>query len=109
MNTPQPWLGWWKLKALLATQIDHLLAAAGFWQMGYFPQLFVVGLLLGAGGVLCLGPLIVTAFRTMRSGDRPGVPSLVLVVLSVPCAVMLMPLLGRLLQHVLERNPGPII
>lgn len=109
MAPSQSWLGWWKLKAAIAGQVDRLLASAGFWQMSYWAQLGIVFAVIAVALVILLGPFVLSFFRTVRTGDRPSVMNLVLILLSVPCAVVLLPILGRLLQHVLEKNPGPII
>lgn len=109
MNPNQYWLGWWKVKAAVAGQMDSILAATGFWQLGFWSQIFAVVAVILVSSAICLGPVLFAAARMFRSGDRPGAAGLAAILLSVPCGLVLLPLLGRLMQHVLERHPGPII
>lgn len=109
MNPSQYWLGWYKVKVAVGGQLDKILAATSFWQLGFWAQIFAVVAVILVSSAICLGPFLFTAARLLRNGDRPGPVGIVAVLVSVPCGLVLLPLLGRLMQHVLERHPGPIL
>lgn len=103
------WVSWWKLKALVAMKLEAWIVANGIRAMGFWSQLgIVVGVLLVVGTVVA-GPTLLATFRKLRTGENPRPGLLVLILVTVPFAVLLMPILGRWLQHVLEHNPGPIV
>ena len=105
----QNWLLWYNVKAAVAGQMDRILAATGFWQLNFWAQVFAVVAVTLVSVAICLGPFILTVARMIKNGDRPGPIGLLAILVSIPCGLVLLPLLGRLMQHVLERHPGPII
>ena len=100
---------WNRGVVLMGGFLDRVLTASGFWGLSWWAQIFaVVGVVL-AGGAVFLGPLLVAAIRFLRSGDRPGLVGIALIVAGMIAAALAMPLLIRLMEHVLDHHPGPVI
>ena len=100
---------WGKLQGFIFQKLMATLQASGFWSLGWWAQIFAAVAVLFVGGVVCLGPLIFAAFRMFRSGDRPGLVGLVLIIVCAALGSVLMPLLMQVMQRVLDQHHGPVI
>lgn len=102
-------LDWSSIVNVVNRGFSAALNTIGFWQMGWWQQIFGVMFVTIAVVVIMMGPLIYSAWRLFRDGDRPSIFGLVFMLASSATGAVLLVLLIRLADQVVNRHPGPIL
>ena len=109
MNPQKLKLDWNTVVNVINTGVNKALASIGFWQMSWFAQMFSVSMMMVAVVLILMGPLLVSAWRLFRNGDRPSLLGMLFIAASSVTGGVVLMLLLRLAQNVVNRHPGPIL
>lgn len=109
MKPPKVPLDWNTIVNAVNHGFSSVLASIGFWQMGWWQQIFGVMFVTIAVVVIMMGPLVWSAWRLFRDGDRPSILGVLFMLASTATGAVLVMLLVRLADQVVNRHPGPIL
>lgn len=104
-----PPLDWDSVRRVINTGMMKLLEYVGFWQLNWWSQIFAVVFLILGVTLVMLGPFLLSAFRLAKDGERPSFVGFVIMTCSGVSGCMVLLILIRLAQQVLEHHPGPIL
>lgn len=109
MNPQKLPFNWATVVNVVNRGVESALAYIGFWKMGWWAQMFAVTMMIIAVVVVMMGPLLLAAWRLFRDGDRPGLIGMVFIAASSGTGAIVLMLLFRLAQMVVNRHPGAIL